>query len=774
MLDDGLHLAGVVTFPDGVPAAGASVRVRPDLGENVAGSPVDPRDYIGAESEVDAHDDGSFRIAGLGPGPWVLESQLRIEEGSEAFPRRALGRWTVSHRGVRATADELVLALEAPVGVHGTVVDAEGAPVPAFTIRGSRAGSQWYMPPSEERSKTFEAQDGAFSFPDLRSGDWTFVAEAEGRAPSEEIELALPSEEELAFVLHRPVLIAGTVVDPDGAPVPGAEVAKELEGTEVFEAMQGRGDWPVATTDEAGGFVLEGLAPGAGSVVAKRDGFASSEAVAYELDEGEQSTGLVLRLRNGGAISGEVYGPDGDRAAGCVVILQMPTMEERRFLNTGADGTFDERGLTPGAWQVQAFPGIDALQGDDGGTVDQGTLLAALKMKTVQLADEAAEHVVLGAPPAEPVRVHGRVTLAGDPVADAVVSFVPAGGEGMEFLKIDTASSDGAYDIRLDQPGDYLVTIQSAGATLQQNSVEFRRKVPSGEEHELDFEMPLGRITGRVRGPDGDPLAGARVTLNMEGGLVFGTVFGGQYNETATDEDGDYEILFVRPGSYSVAAGGSLLGGLFGDRQGMGRVVTTVDVDEGEWVRGVDFRLEEPGSLEGTVRDAAGKPVSGAAIFVRDEAGRLVELFSLATTNASGRFEYPGLAPGEYTVTARTSSQAAAAPASVRVRSGEASQVTVAVEPGTVLIVTLTDKTGADIPSRVSVVDAQGREMNGMLGLAEIMERYSGGIGSTEQRVGPLPPGKYRVQAVAEDGRSTERPVTLSGQDERKVRLRLR
>ena len=170
-------------------------------------------------------------------------------------------------------------------------------------------------------------------------------------------------------------------------------------------------------------------------------------------------------------------------------------------------------------------------------------------------------------------------------------------------------------------------------------------------------------------------------------------------------------------------------------------------------MRGLDFRLEEPGAIRGTVRDSLGALVEGAAIFLRDEEGRLIELFSVAQTNASGKFEYPGLAPGEYTITARTASQASAGGTPVRIRSGEASETTVVVDAGTV---------------------EQGPAMNGMLGLAQIMERYNGGLGSAVQRVGPLPPGTYRVQAIAEDGRSAERPVTLSGKAERKVKLRLR
>ncbi len=770
-LNEGLAVSGTIVFPDGRAAVGASVSVQPDLSENLGGSPVNPRAYIGAGNGDTADEAGSFRIKAVGTGPWVVTAQLEVKDGEvEVAP----GQWNANQGVVRAPDATLRLTLEPPMAVSGVVLDAEQRPVTTFTLLGERAGSQWYMPPSASRENTFESEDGRFTMDGLRSGSWTFSTEAPGFARSEEITLELPSDEEITLVLYRPVRLAGSVVDPQGRSVAGAQISKELEGTEVFEAMQGRGDWPETLSDDQGSFSLEGLAPGAGSVVAKKDGFAPSAALPYELAEGQEMVDLVLTMRRGGTITGEVYEKDGDHASGCLVILQMPTLAERRFTNTGSDGEFTESGLTPGTWQVQAFPGIESLQSESGESLDQAALLAALKMTVVELADEAEEHVVLGEPPADPVRVHGQVTLDGEPQRDSIISFVPGSGGGIASLKIASLDKDGRYDLQLDEPGDYLVTIQATSTTGRQNSIEYRRSIPKDESHELDFGLPLARVSGRVLGPGGDPLSGARVTLTVDGGLVFGTVFGGQYSELATDENGEYSIVGLRPGSYTVAAGGAPFGGLLGQSSGLGRVVRSIEVEEGESIGGLDFRLEEPGRVQGMVRDALGQPVAGASIFLRDGNGHLVELFSLAQTNASGTFEYPGLAPGEYTVTARSETLASATSEQVRVRSGESSQITIVVGPGTMLIVTLVDKTGANIRARVSVLDEDGHDLNGMLGLTEIMERYSGGLDSTAQRIGPLPPGSYKVRAVAEDGRSTQRPVRLKGQEERKLKLRLK
>lgn len=343
-----------------------------------------------------------------------------------------------------------------------------------------------------------------------------------------------------------------------------------------------------------------------------------------------------------------------------------------------------------------------------------GQYLYSLEPRQVELAaaGQAPAEVVelrplLGAPPESPVRVHGRVTLDGEPMPGAVISFVPADGAGLDKLKVETLDAAGRYELQLDAPGDYLLTVQSASTPGRQNSIEFRRRVPEGEETRLDLELPLGRISGRVEDSHGEPVSGARVTVTMQGGLVFGTVFGGHYTETATDGAGAYD---------STAP------------------CATPPVTSSR----------RPRSSCATRRDAWSS-------------------YSLASTNASGTFEYPGLAPGEYGVAARTRTLASAATVPVRVRSDESSEVPLVLEPGTILLVSLEDSSGADIPARVSVLDDEGRERNGMLGLAELVECYSGGLGEAVQRVGPLPAGTYQVRASAEDGRSAHREVSLTG-----------
>src|SRR5688572_22793797 len=118
-------------------------------------------------------------------------------------------------------------------------------------------------------------------------------------------------------------------------------------------------------------------------------------------------------------------------------------------------------------------------------------------------------------------------------------------------------------------------------------------------------------------------------------------------------------------------------------------------------------------------------------------------------TDAGGRFEYPGLEPGRYTVTARNKELCTPDAPTVEMREGERAEVELRLEPGTLLILSVSGETGDLVEASISVVDDMGRQVNGLASISEIMEAFSQGTLSTkEQRVGPLPAGRYKVTAT--------------------------
>jgi len=396
---------------------------------------------------------------------------------------------------------------------------------------------------------------------------------------------------------------------------------------------------------------------------------------------------------------------------------------------------------------------------------------------TVATINEGEEtHVVLGAPPKDPVDVHGTVTHAGEPLGGTMVMFVAEGKDSLKSMKTGKVAKDGTYAVRLDAAGHYSVNVQLGfGGMGQQSTFEFSDEIPEVKDHKLDLAMPTARISGVVRGPDGEPAAGARVSLHPETPVATGTMWGGQYHEGVTDADGKFDVQFLRAGTYALAVGGSAFGGLMGgDDAAFGREIRGgLRLSDGEWMRDADFRLKKPGTLNVAVVDSNGQPVPEASVFARDAGGRLVDALSMSTTDASGKAKYRGLGPGTYTIVARKDLLTSTDSGHVKLDEGGSGEVRVALQPGTIVIVTCIGGAEAKpIRASISVQDESGREVGAMISIGEAMKMFSeNGFSTLERRIGPVPKGKYTVRATDPDGKTVTKQVNLSGQPERKLTI---
>ena len=771
-LSRGASVAGRVTLLDGAPASGAAVEVKFDPAALVGLGAMNAA--RGADGKTKAGEDGRFEVQGLGKGPFVVEAELERDVGGSKQP------WRGKASGVASGTTDVAITLGPPCVLAGKVVGPDGAPVTRFHVRATVPSPMVYIP-GESKEEEFDDADGAFVLRDLDAGTWQVQARADGFGPMASVEVVLPAvtEEPLVLTLVPAATAAGTVLDPDGNPAAGAKVTLQAEMSQRIQRLAGRIEVPEAVSGTDGTFVITGLAAGSCSLVAAREGCAASEPVPVEGRAGEQVSGLVLHLRHGATVSGEVYDAEGERAAGVRVMAQSSSTWEMSSQQADGEGLFRFEHLAPGSWTITALMGGNDDAVDEGAGAEDVTtsFMDNLRFTMVQLEENEEEHVVLGAPPKDPVKVHGRVTHGKEPLTHGLVSFMAEGSKGLEALKMTSVGTDGQYEAELAEPGRYMISVQvqSTGSGFQQQTIEFRETIPDGDEHTLDFALPLGGVRGRVRGPDHDPSSGARVTLGVDGGLEAGSLLGGNYSEATTDENGEYSFDFLRPGTYTVAAGGVVFGGALGGESKGGRLLRSgVRVEEGHMVEGIDFQLEEPGDLEGKVVDGAGAPVKDAAIFVRDSNGRVLDRFSMTASGADGAFHYTGIAPGEYLVSARKGTLASSESAPVRVRSHQKESVQIALFPGTKLIVEVLDDEGKLADARVSVVDGQGREMQGMIGLNELSASFSEGLNSKQFTIGPLPPGSYTVTATAPDGQRFTKPVVLDGQPERRLKVRLR
>jgi len=123
-----------------------------------------------------------------------------------------------------------------------------------------------------------------------------------------------------------------------------------------------------------------------------------------------------------------------------------------------------------------------------------------------------------------------------------------------------------------------------------------------------------------------------------------------------TDEDGNYRLIKVPPGSYNVTPNTPAF--VVAAEASYGQPGKTVTLGEGEEVHGVDFSLTKGGVITGRVTDADGRPVIEQRVTVMrvDERGqRLANSYSSPYgygTDDRGVYRVFGLPPGRYKVSA--------------------------------------------------------------------------------------------------------------------------
>ncbi|HTF88522.1 MAG TPA: carboxypeptidase-like regulatory domain-containing protein, partial [Planctomycetota bacterium] len=626
--------------------------------------------------------------------------------------------------------------------------------------------------------------EGHFSVKGLKAGSYTVQALLESGAAS----IAKPIEVPLAadigaitLLLSRPATVSGRVLLPDGSPAVRARVQKQVSMIEVM-AGQTPGSGPACETDENGAFKIESLPMGSVLLQALKEGYAVSEGVSVKVVPAAQIADVTLTLRIGGTITGEVYDEHGVAKSGTRILSQMPDLRYGQlWASSDSAGKFEFLHVPPGQWQVMSFG--DALSPSNRGSSDESEVstdfMKQMKIAVAAVKEGEVAHVVLGAPPKSPVHVRLRVTSAKTPASGVMASFIPSqegkSTAGLASFKMGPCDKDGRLEIDLDHSGKYLVTVQKITSRGGQQSIEFSRDIPEAPDYSMELELPLGSIAGRVLNSQGDPVSGERISLNPDGAVRAGTLTGGRFSELATDEHGEYLLDWLTPGRYSVAAGGIPLGAQGSEQAPLGRQVRDgIEISEGQRVTGIDFKLHTACQLEGKVLDAGGKPVSEASIFVRDEEGRPIDRLVMTSTNASGEFTQKGLAAGRYTVFARSAELVTAEEVSVELKEDEPASVELRVGEGTILIVTLTGAEGQEIDASFSVIDQKGRQVNGMVSLSDLMKIMSeGGFDTKHQRIGPLPPGKYTIDASTSEGAKTTKSVNLIGQSEKRITLKL-
>ena len=262
----------------------------------------------------------------------------------------------------------------------------------------------------------------------------------------------------------------------------------------------------------------------------------------------------------GTSISGKVTKPSGSALGGSVVDLYgvytdglNDYFEFEKSVNTRSDGTYSFTSLPRGTYVVQFG-------------VEEKTYAAEFWSNEKEI--QSARQISLGSSAVSGVNgrlavggtMRGRVTTEGpDPhgVADAQVAAYRNDSDGWTFDKYAMTAPDGTFEVKGLTDGRFILEFNpptegpDADLALEYwNNKRFIHSendvwVPLGETRDgFDAALaPGGRISGRVTGPNGEPVAGAPVFSYPDGPDVPGNI-------AITEDDGTYVMKGLSPGNH--------------------------------------------------------------------------------------------------------------------------------------------------------------------------------------------------------------------------------
>ena len=555
--------------------------------------------------------------------------------GAPTIDRAAQDR-VIEHVAVLAEDPEAVRARELPASppFHGRlltvrVVDPEGQPVPIaqVAVRGDRD-----LFPMLTNFVT--CRDGVCTLPVDHKGSLSLAVWGARAADDTPLPLApvegVPLDadgDEMTIRLEAGEEITGRVLDAEDAPVGGVRVAAHpVEHDWVFGPEQGHGQ---ATTDDEGAFRIRGLAPREYEL---RLTVGGKPATPESPRVPAGTRGLEITLRATVDVAITVLDPDGQPVAGATV--------QATAFGIGA-------------------PGFLALETTDaGGRVTLAHLdpqaTYHLRVRAMDRTDVAGRSVFDWAPADTEIRLPRGWTVRGvvrDEAGKGVVASVQW-RQGHNSGQVRT-SSGGAFSCGglADEPVEVRALpvshLMHRGVGLHGDDTRapWTEVRPGDEDVALilaDVPAPR-RVTVRVLGPDGEPVADASVRIGHRSPR-------GHSARTHRAQGGRLTVT-VPEGPFTVSVSGAK------GADGRPLPYAPTRIEGGATDTTVEVRMEVGATLEGRVRTEAGEGVMGAQIWVGAPGGfgPTTPAWSdvVATSGKDGRFVLVGLGHGGYEIHCR-------------------------------------------------------------------------------------------------------------------------
>jgi len=624
-----LHATLKILMPDGSAAGGAQLTLRGR-----------------GESEEWADADGAIEFQGLHRGIYNVLARHGDAVGALDFE-------------LERTTDLGTIQLTEAVAIRGHVFDSQGAPVPGAVVDAPRMPEQKsfnmttmvkvLMSPEEVVARTRAGEDGAYELLVPKAGYYSVRAHARGFA--QEAEAPRPftaTVEGIDFYLLPGIGVSGRVTEANGTPIEGAAVmlvdpqsafGKQLPKAESMTAADGTFEISATPTQQL-------------LFIVRAAGYAT------HMDSNLTLPALDMQIKLETGVSVRLQAVDAAQKAVPAAGVSVAVMYKGGF----AAGETDDSG----ALLLENLPtkGTRMWGSQQMAILWGGDFVAHM----VQLTGKEPENGELDIGTVELARggvVTGKVTdrTTGDPVAGVRLRTFGGLDQQLDMMGAVTALSaeDGTYKLKgvphkahsiLAIHPDYISDFDPMKMMMSM------RGQSAGEPIFADANLkavrnieltPAATLTGQVLGPDGEPVAGAKIEVEDELAMIR-MVLGAGTIGAVSDAEGNFELKGLKVGQdVKVLASHRDFGGS--------------EVTAGKAGEPITLTLSEPLMLSGLVVDETGIPIAGVRVAVaraqgRARRGNVVSAGDSAVggarpaiTDAAGKFTVRNAPAGKLTVT---------------------------------------------------------------------------------------------------------------------------
>jgi len=546
------------------------------------------------------------------------------------------------------------------------------------------------------RFSSSDAQ-GNLRFRALQPGRYSLYVRLPGRPPLSVpgLDVREAGEATNFGTLHLPPvgLVEGRVVDLQNHPIAGAWVYRDSRDDGGLEIR--------ARTGTDGRFVLACVRGPRSGLTISAPGYANGF---LDVEAPTRSPATVTLkpsgLKPAHRILISLHNEKGEPVSKANLQVQTERMKNMPFSSFDAGGSWPQRS-EDGQFEMRSEPGNSIL------TVSaDGYLPREVKFAVPEDGDSQNLEVVLQTGPAALV---GQVTgLGGEPLANVSVQ-IYAKDHGSNRSVYGWTDSNGRFRADSLTEGAWSVFVQPAGYRKENKELELHTG-----ENRLTLQLDRGpEVEGRVVDSAGQPVPRALLSLRV----ADGTVSSGN-----SDDEGHFLLRGLEPGLYQLQA----------SRRGyVASAPIEVSLDLGRSVHGLEIPLHPGGALRGRILGLTAKELAE----VKVSAAKPQEDSRTATVDAHGEYQFRGLAPGEWTVSAEVAHRRAEAKAILPEGDSEAT-LDLEIHPGVTLSGQVFRKGEPVAPISVRVLDGPPTAAGGnVLGNA-------GG----EFRLEGLEPGVYQLQ----------------------------